>query len=68
MTVEDQLADSLFRAGMSLVRSAVKHAGEPEADVSLTQFFYRELNQECRKLVPEPPLRTQKGTQLGCDA
>lgn len=52
MTLEDKLADSLFRAGMSLIRSAVGHAKLPEAAASQAQFFHREMDKECRKLVP----------------
>lgn len=53
MTPEDSVALALFKAGSALIRSATEHAASETGDEKQAEFFYRELEQECNKLVPK---------------
>ncbi len=50
MTTEDTLAETLFKSGMSFIRTAVEHAKKETADPTQAEFFQRELDKESRKL------------------
>ena len=50
MTTEDTLAETLFKSGMSFIRSAVEHAKKETTDPTQAEFFQRELDKESRKL------------------
>lgn len=49
-TLEDNLAQSLFKAGYSLIQSAIDHAAGQAGDIGQAKFFHRELEKKCRQL------------------
>lgn len=51
MSPEDSVALALFKAGAALIRSATDHATSTDGDAKQAEFFHRELDKECRKLV-----------------
>ena len=51
--LEDRLAHSLFKAGMSLIQSAIEHAAGEKGNPTQRAFFHRELDRRCRGLSPE---------------
>lgn len=53
MTPEDSVSRALFKAGIALVREAAEHAASESGDEKQAEFFHRELDKECRKLVPK---------------
>lgn len=52
MTPQDDLALSLFKAGASLMQSAIEHAAGEDGDEKQREFFRRELEKKARRLEP----------------
>jgi hypothetical protein len=49
----DDVASSMLQGGLSFIRSAVKHAMKDATDPKFAKHIFRELDQECHKLVPK---------------
>lgn len=49
----DEVASSMLQGGLSFIRSAIKHAMKDATDPNFAQHIFRELDQECHKLVPK---------------
>jgi len=49
----DEAASAMLQGGLSFIRSAIKHAMKDATDPKFAQHIFRELDQECHKLVPK---------------